>query len=282
MSYEATILADTVSPAGVRLTTFQLCMPRFILAEFNTHRVLSRNAASSRAIPVRRRTLDIRARPVFPVEWGANKRGMQASGVLDAETEYKASTIWGDILDASVVAAEKLDALDPPVHKQVANRVCETYAWVPVVATATEWGSVFAQRAHPDAQPEFRVLAEMMLEAYRASESTERRHHLPYVDDAAAAWASDWDGPSYISSSVEKISTGRCARVSYKTFDGRTDPLDDIRLHDDLAAASPPHASPFEHPCVALDDPDVWCGNVRGFCQYRHRRLGGRHMKQVA
>lgn len=280
MSYECIILADSLSPGGVRLTTFQVTFPRFILAEFNTHRVLSRNAASSRAIPVKRRLASIDADPVFPVEWGVNKRGMQATDVLDAVSEARAREIWGRAMAWATAHADELDNLDPPVHKQIANRVAEAYAWVSVVATATEWDGFFAQRAHPDAQPEFRVIAEMMLGAYRTGEPTRRIWHLPYVDDAALDWQQQhWRELEY--ESLFQISTGRCARVSYKTFDGRTDPAEDIRLHNDLVIANPPHSSPLEHPSEALDDPDIWCGNVRGWCQYRHRKLGGKHMKQV-
>ena len=43
MGFEAKVLADSVSPAGHRLTTLEATFPRFVLAEFNTHRVFSRN-----------------------------------------------------------------------------------------------------------------------------------------------------------------------------------------------------------------------------------------------
>jgi hypothetical protein len=281
MGYDCAILVDSLSPAGARLTTFQVTFPRFILAEWNTHRVLSRNAASSRAIPVARRLQSIANDPVYPVEWGVNRRGMQATDVLPAVIEDEARRIWHRAMEEAVIAAAALDSLTPSVHKQIANRVAEAYAWVDVVASATEWEGFFAQRAHPDAQPEFRVIAHMMRETYRASEPIRRTWHLPYVDDAALDWQQQhWRGLDH--DALFQISTGRCARVSYKTFDGRTDPTEDIRLHGDLAAASPPHASPFEHPAEALSDPDVFCGNFRGWCQYRHRRLGGRHLKEVA
>jgi hypothetical protein len=52
MTHSTKILADSISPDGVRLTTLEVVMPRIVLAEFNTHRMLSRNSASSRAIPI--------------------------------------------------------------------------------------------------------------------------------------------------------------------------------------------------------------------------------------
>lgn len=273
---------DEIVLRGVEMT-YDLTIggeyPNFLANGVVVHN--SRNAASSRAIPVRRRLLDITADPVYPVEWGVNKRGMQATDVLDAATEAEAEAIWREAMNQACLAADRLDKLDPPVHKQVANRIAEGYAWIDVVATATEWGGFFAQRAHPDAQPEFRVIAELMQAAYRASEPERRGFHLPYVDAAAWAWVAERAGV-LDERAVFDISTGRCARVSYKTFSGDIDPHQDLRLARDLKRAAPPHASPFEHPCEALADPDIFCGNVRGWCQHRHRALGGRHMKQVA
>ena len=51
----AEIIADTYCEfTDERVTTMEVTMHRFVLAEFNTHRVFSRNSASSRAIPVRK------------------------------------------------------------------------------------------------------------------------------------------------------------------------------------------------------------------------------------
>ena len=73
---EAKVILDSVSPAGKRITTLQLKYPRFIHSEFMTHRAFSRNAASSRAIPVLKR-LDMMCQdPVIPLEWGLDQSGM--------------------------------------------------------------------------------------------------------------------------------------------------------------------------------------------------------------
>jgi thymidylate synthase ThyX len=76
---EAKIIADSLNPVGVRLVTFKLTYPRFILAELNTHRVFSRNSASSRAVPIEKMIERVRANPVVPIHWGKNQPGMQAS-----------------------------------------------------------------------------------------------------------------------------------------------------------------------------------------------------------
>ena len=83
MGYGAQILADSMSPDGVRLTTFEVEIPRIVLAEFNTHRRFSRNSASSRAIPVKTMIKRVMEDPYIPEVWGSNKPGMQAGDELD-------------------------------------------------------------------------------------------------------------------------------------------------------------------------------------------------------
>lgn len=83
MGYEAKVLADSVSPAGVRLTTLEVTFPRFILAEVNTHRMLSRSSASSRAIPIEKRIKAVEEDPFVPEAFGRNRKGMQATEVLE-------------------------------------------------------------------------------------------------------------------------------------------------------------------------------------------------------
>jgi thymidylate synthase ThyX len=94
MAYSARVLLDSVSPAGVRLTTLEVTFPRFVLAEFNTHRVFSRNSASSRAVPTSKLLERVENDPVLPIEWGRNKAGMSASEVLSAEEESEAKRVW--------------------------------------------------------------------------------------------------------------------------------------------------------------------------------------------
>ncbi len=101
--YECKILADSNSPDGYHLTTFQITFPRFILAEFNTHRVFSRNSASSRAIPIKKRM----ARATFrPAAFGANQRGMQAGEELDKQLACK--EIWESARESAIEHARRL------------------------------------------------------------------------------------------------------------------------------------------------------------------------------
>ena len=119
MAYRARVLLDSVSPAGVRLTTLEVSFPRFVLAEFNTHRVLSRNSASSRAVPTSKLIDRVERDPVVPLEWGRNKAGMSASDVLSDEEGQAARAIWLQARDDAVVRARELLALNVHAPKVI-------------------------------------------------------------------------------------------------------------------------------------------------------------------
>ena len=94
MPFDAKVLADSRSPAGYRLTTLEATFPRFVLAEFNTHRVFSRNSASSRAIPIAKQLRRVLEDPYVPIEFGSNQPGMQAGAALDGEKREAAEREW--------------------------------------------------------------------------------------------------------------------------------------------------------------------------------------------
>lgn len=257
--YSASIICDS-RPAHLgnphRLTTFVVTFPRFILAEFNTHRMLSRNAASSRAVPVAKIIHRIKSAPFVPDGWGANRPGMQASE--DILEQQKASSLWLEARDKAVHCAEQLALLG--VHKQLVNRLLEPFSWVTVVITATDWDNFFHLRAHPDAQPQFQIIAKMMQDLYVATEPLRleaHEWHLPFI--------SKEDRVGSIQDLV-KISVGRCARVSYLTHDGRRDISEDIKLANSLQANG--HMSPFEHAAVCQQHPHR-VGNFTGWTQAR-------------
>jgi hypothetical protein len=163
----AEVIADSISPAGKRLTTMQLRYPRFVHAEFMTHRVFSRNASSSRAIPVRKLIEDLRREPAMPVFWGSNRPGMQAGDELIGDDLGQVKACWSFAMEECIHQAEMM--VDRGLHKQIANRVLEPWAHINVVVTATEWDNFYALRCHPDAQPEMRALAEAMRDVMQAS-----------------------------------------------------------------------------------------------------------------
>lgn len=250
MGYDVRVIADSIAD-GVRLTTLQVTFPRFILAEFNTHRVLSRNSASSRAIPVERRLLQVRAEPFVPVAFGVNKRGMQADEVLDDRDNDKATDAW---LRARDVVVREADALcDIGVHKQHANRLLETFAWHTVVVTATEWENFDRLRAHKAAQPEMQITARMMIDACAASRPRTLKcgeWHLPYIQ-AQDAIVGQMLGQSI--DELIKISVVRCAAVSYERQDADRTFEEVEKRYDEMRAGA--HWSPFEHQAVRSSSP---------------------------
>lgn len=262
MTISAKVIADSVSEQGVRLTTLQLRYPRFIHAEFMTHRVFSRNASSSRAIPVQRLIDDVVKDPAIPIYWGKNQPGMQAEGELQDRERTLAWQNWMRGLDYAVGTARAL--ADLKLHKQIVNRLLEPFSHINVICTATEWENFFSLRDHEDAEPHIRDLARAMRKAMNESEPTLLRPgqwHLPYVDtqirdDGEQSYEirlthpdDEVQGTTFVSlEEARKISAARCARVSYLTHDGRAPSIEeDLALYERLVGSQPLHASPTEH-----------------------------------
>ena len=247
---EAKIIEDSINENGNRLTTFVLKYPRFILAELNTHRVFSRNSASSRAIPLKKMIEQVRDDPVFPVFWGKNQPGMQSKEELTGEELRFAKTIWLKARDEAVKSAQQFAVIE--VHKQIANRILEPWMWTYTVLTATDFSNFYSLRLHPDAQPEIKVLAEKMLEAHENSKprlvlgtgacdlDDFYDWHLPFVTAEERKKHSTVD--------LLKFSVARCARVSYANHEGTVDLDKDRSLHDKLVESG--HMSPSEHQAI--------------------------------
>jgi hypothetical protein len=261
--WRARVVADSQSPTGSRVTTIEARIHRFVLAELNTHRVFSRNSASSRAVPVAKMIRAVETDPALPEEFGTARAGMQAGPPL--ENDMEALTAWLSARDASVEAARRLAELG--VHKQVTNRLLEPFQWHTVIVTATDWDGFWEQRCSELAQPEIRVAAQAMRAAYNASTPVEVEPggwHLPYLQPDESGLDPDV---------ATRICAARCARVSYLTHDGVRSIEEDLTLYERLVTAKPPHASPLEHVATPAppDAPSV--GNLRGWVQLRHRVL---------
>lgn len=277
MSYEVKIVADSVGPNGARVTTFQLKYPRMIHAEFLTHRMVSRNASSTRAIPTAKMIEWIERDPAMPVYWGKNQKGMVATEELSESKIERATEQWLLARDAAVNYVEELMELG--VHKQIASRILEPWAHINVVATATSWDNFFALRCDKNAMPEIQSLAVKMARAYRDSIPVEMEAgwwHLPYVTEEELAELCEARADTYEPLHLEQVtllllkySVARCARVSYLTFDGKSpDPSGDIYLHDTLVGNG--HWSPLEHQAEAqLSFAKHQSGNFVGWSQYR-------------
>jgi len=287
MTISAKIIADSINPQGVRITTLELEYPRFIHAELMTHRVFSRNSASSRAIPVNKMLETITLNPAKPIHWGKNEAGMQANQELDTNAKIMANALWDTAKINAVKISDKMHQTG--VHKQIANRITEPFQHMKVVVTSTEWNNWDWLRYHPDAQPEIKRLAEVMLEAVKESTSLNLKvgeWHVPYYGEGY--WK---HGDSCSVEDALTISASCCAQVSYRLLD---DSIEKARMvYKRLVESSPVHASPFEHqasPIIKRDgslnlkndidswqegvtqmdrDGNLWSGNFQGWIQHR-------------
>lgn len=267
------VLTDSINPDGQRITTFLAKYPRYIHAEIMTHRALSRNAASSRAIPIEKMMRDVRENPAIPVRWGKNQSGMQSFEVLGPDEAEVALGIWRATLGHAMVGCEML--FKQEVHKQWANRVIEPWMHITVLITATELGNFFNLRAHPDVMPDFQELAYRMLWRYKNSAPEQKQWgewHIPFgeqmPDLVPNSITRDMRAPNV--EEMIKIATARAARLSYLTFEGEFAPVKDFGLHDRLEGSG--HWSPFEHCAVAEPiKPQEWgemiqiAENLRGW-----------------
>lgn len=249
----AFVVADTVHPDVVeaRITTVQYRAPRFLLAEINTHGLLAKSAASSRAIPVERRIKDVDNSPFVPNAFGRNKKGMQSETLLEYKESMEAHSIWHEAVSDAVKAARDLARLQ--VHKQTANRVLEPFAYVDGVLTATEWDNFYRLRLDKHAQPEFQTLARCIKKAIDESVPRAAKEHLPYIKEEAfelmpAASNQHWLADR---SKAWRVSAARCARVSYVS--NITGTASNFLEDDDLCSRliGQGHMSPFDHIATA-------------------------------
>lgn len=260
---------------GVKLITFLAKYWRAIHSEVMTHRVFSRNASSSRAIPTAKLLEQIRTNPAGPVHWGKNRPGMQATEEHDALIAHPRTGVLLEREEAwSVMAAEAADWAqawsDAGYHKQIVNRVIEPFSYISVVITATSWDNFYALRAHADAQPEIQDVAETMLKIVgdvpvRMIEETNMHDphawHIPFV--------SIQERHEYAVPELLAMSAARCARTSYLTHDKKNPSFEqDDGLYRRLVESEPLHASPLEHQALHRADSQAY-RNFSGWKQHR-------------
>ena len=297
--------ASKDSPDSV-ICTFELEYPRFIHSEIMTHRLFSRNAMSSRAVPITKMIEQVRNKPAKPIHWGANQAGMQAEKEIIGELDFKidgicfkatAGDFWKDVASKVAVYAEELS--NAGLHKQVVNRLLEPFQMMKTVVTATEFDNFFWLRCHSDAQPEIKELAECMYKAYTEAEVEVLKvgeWHTPYVQGVTCQdtgqryyfTGKPFDSDEITLEEALKVSSSCCAQVSYRLLDNSLDKA--LKVYDRLVESTPVHASPFEHQASPMKaEPETatgylenvegvthkdqygnyWSGNFKWWIQYR-------------
>lgn len=249
------------SVTGKEIITFEIIYPRFILAELNTHRALSKNSASSRAIPVAKVIEAVRNNPATPVHWGKNQPGMSAREELKGWEKEDVRNLWLDAAYAAADIAEKMTEIG--AHKQVANRILEPFQWMKTVITGTEWDNFFHLRRHPDADPNINALAEVLWQALQESEPVILHPgwwHTPYFQDGYwTPFHMDEDTCPYEPADLEEalaISSSCCAQTSFRTSDPSLEKAE--KIFQRLVESKPVHASPFEHQATPMKATKEW------------------------
>lgn len=283
---EVRMIEDSISPEGIRITTMHLRYWRAIHAELMTHRVFSRNARSSRAVPSK----ILLTEQIFIPQFGMNQPGMQSEIIAPPELQAKWAGEWEELAGICRQYVERWSA--EQMHKQHANRPLEWFGWIDVLVTATAWKNFFTLRISKYAQPEFDELA---VEMKRVMDNSTPKllqpgeWHLPYITeedrDIAGFYAMPFDN-QYMAKTeyLWKLSTARCARLSYKPFDGNADYDAEVARYEKLVVSQPVHASPAEHQATPdrarASEPDFHFaqpelhGNFHGWIQHR-KLIGG-------
>lgn len=268
----ARILADSISPQGVRLTTFELEYPRIVHSELVVHGMLPRNSASSRAIPFSKMVKQLTARPA---RFGKNQAGMQDTGEdhdalvegdtwntsseLDATEALSPEEAWGRAKEDAVKWAERFNKAG--FHKQITGRLTEPFQMMKTVLSATELANFFWLRDDVAADPTLHDLAKAMREAYEKSVPEllqPGEWHLPYVttsyDDVMGCrmyWEFGMDSRAITLAEAIKVSEARCAAVSFRNIDYGLEKC--LEVHDRLVEDVRKHASAFQHQATPME-----------------------------
>lgn len=295
MQVEARVVADSISPQGVRITTIEGTIHRFVLAELNKHRLISQSAQSSRAVPVPKMLDMVRNDPMMPVFWGANQSGMSAKEECSNPIEMGPNAylpreeFWHHAANQTAHLAQIFH--EAGYHKQLVNRLIEWCLPQKVVLTATEWDNFYALRDHPDAQPEIAAFARCAKEAMDNSAPTRiyfHEWHMPYVTTVEEGYQTDGGEVTQDLEDAKRYSAARCATASY-----RTEKLSierSLGIFEQLVTSDPWHSVPCEHVATPLEDGgdfdsdhlithisrdmQAWSGNFRGWGQLRKEITG--------
>ena len=297
------VLASECSNTGKEMHTLEIQIPRFILAELNTHGLLKKNTQSSRAVPIKA-MLDLYQDSYYlPAGFGRNKSGMSSNEYLTGEEDEQAAELWMTAERNIRLIVERLGDKDGlNVHKQWAARLYEPFMYTKLVISATEWDNFEWLRDDLDAaQPEMVDIARKIKKAKKEAEKQilyPGMWHMPYVksmvvDVFGAKEQAFFDANGNVLTVDEAlmVSASCAAQMSYRKAD---DSLEKAQLvYDRLFNGNRPHYSPTEHQARVMKHEKatllervfpsrleegvshmdskgyLWSANLKGYVQHR-------------
>jgi hypothetical protein len=276
------VVAATRFAEGVNLVTLDATYPRPIHAELMTARLWSRNAASSRAVPVSAMIERVKRQMYVPWHWRSNKKGMSGGDYLPSEVAEQCRQRW--VEGAHRAMEDAAFYADRGLLKGIGNRPLEPYMYIQTLITARVEGlpHFFNLRNDPEAEDHFRDLAALIeLEVGKAN-FVDRDWHLPYISEAEVK--------EHDFAASARVSSVRCRRVSYFKLD-KTPPAwgDDLAQAEEMISTPVKHSSPFEHQAMRLTHPvdfPVRMGNLalpgeeRAFFEQFRKTIEGEFMRQ--
>lgn len=308
MQAEVILASQSKTTGAPPIFTLRLRYPRVIHGEIMTHRVFSRNARSSRAVPVKTMLNEVRTSPYVPWHWGKNQSGMQAAEECNELVRFNEMDKYLTVVDrekawlkAAKVSADIAEGfMEAGYHKQNPNRLLEPFSWIDTLITSTDWDNFLWLRDHEAAEPHLQDLAALVRKALRYADvqplDTDE-WHLPYITQEDVLYAIEhMDSIIGFDDFLLKVSAARCARISYVPFDGDASYEKELARYDMLVTSDRVHASPTEHQAMPddqsafevsqlLNTPDGaenspfevvegWCnpelhGNLEGYIQAR-------------
>lgn len=250
--YSAKIVLDSYSNiTEARCTTLEFTMPKWLVAEFNTHRMTAKNSASSRAIPTSKLIEAIEYHPVVPIDFREKNTGMTADALVNEQDLQLLYEEWIGASKDMLARVKRMLAIGKGVDKQRVNRLLEPFMWTTVVATATEWENFFTLRDHEAAQPEFGLIASIANQLYRLNEPqilVAGEWHLPYVTMEEEASLIKEGVPAY---QIALASAARVSRVTYVKQD--TKYSFDEEVQKGIKLAKDRHMSPLDQVAMATN-----------------------------
>lgn len=288
---KVTVIADSISESGKRMTTFELEFFRFILPELNTHRAISKNLQSSRAVPLKSSIQMVKDNPAIPVHFGKNQPGMMSREEFEEPELEAMKQLWNVALTQATSIATVMEYHKP--HKQWAARILEPFMITKAVLSGTDWDNLLWLRDDEEAQPEFQEAASGISLALQQSTPIllmSGQYHLPYINqvfhDQKQTFL-DSNGEELTLEDAKKISASCCAQISYRKMNDSKEKA--LEIYGKLFSGRKPHMSPTEHQATPIPlnvspfNPMSWpegvthvdrmgglhSGNLTGWIQHR-------------